>query len=215
MSTNVILALIDIAFPFFQSYAIDHFIVPQETSGIGLFALTYVLLILVQSAFFILMINASFVVEMNMGRDMKRAEFEHLQRLSFSYYNTTPVGYIHSRVMSDTNRIAGQIAWGLSDLLWCSIYVVFVFVVMFILDWKLALVVSLIVPFVLFLTNFFENKLLGYNRKVRKVNSEITGAFNEGITGVRTTKTLVGEEANDRDFRGLTQKMHHSSVAVA
>ncbi|MBQ4472899.1 MAG: ABC transporter ATP-binding protein, partial [Lachnospiraceae bacterium] len=180
MSLNVVMALMDLAFPFFQSYAIDHFIVPKTTDGIGPFGILYVVLILLQGLCVYVSVHAASTIEMNIGRDMKRAEFEHLQRLSFSYYNTTAVGYIHARVMSDTNRISQLIAWGLTDLLWCSIYVVFVFVVMFALNWKMALIIAVIVPFVVILTNFFQNRMLGWNRKVRKINSQITGAYNEG-----------------------------------
>ena len=215
MSLNVVMALLDIVFPFFQSHAIDRFIVPETTEGILPFGLFYVGLILLQGLCVFVSVHAASAIEMNIGKDMKRAEFEHLQRLSFSYYNTTAVGYIHARVMSDTNRISQLIAWGLTDLLWCSIYVIFVFVVMFVLNWKLALIIAVIVPFVVLLTNFFQNRMLGWNRKVRKINSQITGAYNEGITGVRTTKTLVGEKANDRAFEELTDRMHHSSVSVA
>ena len=49
---------------------------------------------------------------------MRRVLFTHLQTLSFSFYNVTPVGYILTRVMSDTNRIASMIAWNMTDILW-------------------------------------------------------------------------------------------------
>lgn len=94
-------------------------------------------------------------VEMKVGRDLKRACFVHLQTLSFSYYNVTPVGYILARVMSDTNRIAGLVAWNLIDVLWASTYVFGVFIAMLILNWQLALLVIIIVPVIALLTVYF------------------------------------------------------------
>ena len=66
----------------------------------------------------ILFTRRSMFIEMSLGKDLKRAQFVHLQNLSFSYYNTTPVGYILARVMSDTNRLSSMVAWGLIDLMW-------------------------------------------------------------------------------------------------
>ena len=152
---------------------------------------------------------------MNVGKDLKKAQFEHLQTLSFSYYNTTPVGYIHARVMSDTLKIAGMIAWGLVDMFWAFIYVISVFVIMFLLNWKLALIIMLIVPCIAVLTVYFQNKILHWNRRVRKVNSQITSAYNEGITGVRTSKSMVIEEDNQNNFRGITKNMHQAATKSA
>ena len=152
---------------------------------------------------------------MNVGKDLKWAQFEHLQTLSFSYYNTTPVGYIHARVMSDTLRIAGMIAWGLVDMFWAFIYVVSVFLIMFILNARLALIIMLIVPCIALLTVYFQNKILHWNRKVRRINSQITSAYNEGITGVKTSKSMVIEKDNEKHFFEKTKDMHRAASRSA
>ena len=212
---NLFLAGIDVLVPLFQSYAIDHFIAPDTLDGIGSFAGTYVAMILLQTIFVYVSVRAATIIEMNVGKDLKWAQFEHLQTLSFSYYNTTPVGYIHARVMSDTLRIAGMTAWGLVDMFWAFVYVVSVFGIMFLLNWKLALIIMLIVPCIALLTVYFQNKILHWNRKVRKINSQITNAYNEGITGVRTSKSMVIEEDNQENFRGITKQMHRASIHSA
>ena len=212
---NLLLAGIDVLVPLFQSYAIDHFIAPDTLDGIGSFAGTYVAMILLQTIFVYVSVRAATIIEMNVGKDLKWAQFEHLQTLSFSYYNTTPVGYIHARVMSDTLRIAGMTAWGLVDMFWAFVYVVSVFGIMFLLNWKLALIIMLIVPCIALLTVYFQNKILHWNRKVRKINSQITNAYNEGITGVRTSKSMVIEEDNQENFRGITKQMHRASIHSA
>lgn len=212
---NLLLAGIDVLVPLFQSYAIDHFIAPDTLDGIGSFAGTYVAMILLQTIFVYVSVRAATIIEMNVGKDLKWAQFEHLQTLSFSYYNTTPVGYIHARVMSDTLRIAGMTAWGMVDMFWAFVYVVSVFGIMFLLNWKLALIIMLIVPCIALLTVYFQNKILHWNRKVRKINSQITNAYNEGITGVRTSKSMVIEEDNQENFRGITKQMHRASIHSA
>ena len=212
---NLILAGIDVLVPLFQSYAIDNFIALNTLKGLNIFALVYVAMIVTQTVSVYISVHAATTIEMNVGKDLKKAQFEHLQTLSFSYYNTTPVGYIHARVMSDTLKIAGMIAWGLVDMFWAFIYVISVFVIMFLLNWKLALIIMLIVPCIAVLTVYFQNKILHWNRRVRKVNSQITSAYNEGITGVRTSKSMVIEEDNQNNFRGITKNMHQAATKSA
>lgn len=215
LGLNVLLAGVDILVPLFQSYAIDTFIVPNRLNGLFAFALVYIAVIASQTVCVWLSVRAATTIEMNVGKDLKRAQFEHLQTLSFSYYNTTPVGYIHARVMSDTLKIAGMIAWGLVDMFWALIYVVSVFVIMFLLNVRLALIITMIVPCIALLTVYFQNRILRWNRKVRRINSQITSAYNEGITGVKTSKSMVIERDNESRFFERTGEMHMAAVRSA
>lgn len=214
-SLNILLAGVDVLVPLFQSYAIDHFIIPDSLKGIHAFALVYVAVIVAQTISVYLSVHAATTIEMNIGKDLKWAQFRHLQTLSFSYYNTTPVGYIHARVMSDTLRIAGMIAWGLVDMFWALIYVVGVFAIMFFLNARLAFLLLLIVPCIAVLTVFFQNRILHWNRKVRKINSQITNAYNEGITGVKTSKSMVIEKENEQAFFKITEDMKYAGCRAA
>ena len=208
-------ALVDIVLPLFQRYAVNTFIQQKTLEGLGSFALAYVGIIAVQTVGVIFFSYQSMYVEMNVNKDLKRAVFTHLQTLSFSYYNVTPVGYLLSRVMSDTNRISGMIAWGMIDILWALAYVVGVLGAMFALDAKLALVVSTVVPFIALLTWYFQSRMLSYNRKIRRINSHITGAFNEGIVGAKTSKTLVIEDRNFEEFSRTTDEMYRFTIKNA
>ncbi len=209
---NIVMALIDISMPLFQRYTIDHYIGGGTLEGIGWFTLLYTAAIVFQTAVVIISTRQSMFIEMKTNRDMKRACFVHLQTLSFSFYNVTPIGYLIARVMSDTGRISGMLAWGLMDVMWSLVYVLGVFIAMLMLNWKLALLVMLIVPLIAILTAYFQNKILHWNRKTRRINSQITGAFNEGISGARTSKTLVIEEHNINDFKSLTADMRQASI---
>ena len=215
LAGNIFCALIDIALPLFQRYAIDNFIEKRTTDGLWQFALFYVVAILLQAISVTIFTRGSMKLEMRMGRDMKRSCFVHLQTLSLSYYNTTPVGYILARVMSDTNRIAGIFAWQLPDIIWALCYVISVFIAMLFLNVKLALTVMIVVPLIALLTLYFQKRILFWNRKVRKQNSRITSAYNEGIMGAKTSKTLVIEDQNTEEFKALTSDMRSFGVHAA
>ena len=165
---NGLCALVDVAIPLFQRYAIRNFIQADSLRGIVPFSLVYLLVIVLQALSVVAFARNSMTIEMNMGRDMRRSLFHHLQTLSFSFYNVTPVGYLLTRVMSDTNRIASMIAWNMTDILWALFYVLGTFAAMLALNWRLALVVIVIVPVMAVLTGYFQNRILRWNRKVRK-----------------------------------------------
>ena len=212
---NGICALVDVVLPLFQKYAIQNFIEKNTLTGLLPYALAYLAVVVVQALSVVAFARNSMHIEMNLGKDMRGALFHHLQTLSFSFYDVTPVGYLLTRVMSDTNRISSMLAWNFTDILWAMFYVLGTFAAMLALNWKLALAVIAIVPVMAILTGYFQNRILHWNRKVRKLNSRITGAFNEGITGARTTKTLVTEEQTADAFRSLTRQMHDSGIRAA
>lgn len=215
LGLNIFLAGVDVLTPLFQSYAIDHFIVPDTLGGIGVFAFSYISMIVMQTIAVYWSVHAATTIEMCVGKDLKWAQFAHLQTLSFSYYNTTPVGYIHARVMSDTLKIAGVAAWGLVDMFWAFLYVVSVFVIMFALNAQLAMILLVIVPCIAVITVVFQNKILHWNRRVRKINSQITSAYNEGITGVKTSKSMGIEKDNEEAFFERTSDMYRSAGKAA
>ena len=204
--------LVDIVLPLFQRYALNHFISLGTLDTLGRFIMAYVGILLFQVVANGISAYQASQVELFVGRDMKRASFNHLQTLAFSYYNQNSVGYIHARVMSDTNRIGSLVSWGLMDGIWNMSYILGAVVVMLSINFRLALWVLAIVPLTALAAAFFQKKLVALNRRIREINSRITGNFNEGITGAKTTKTLVIEEKMEQDFDGTTAEMKRTSV---
>ena len=112
---SVSASLIDIVFPKFQEYAINHYIGEGTLDTIRTFTVLYTALLLIKIAMDLGSTYLGNRVEMYMGRDLKQKSFDHLQTLSFSYFNQNSVGYIHSRVMSDTGRIGSLVSWSFLD----------------------------------------------------------------------------------------------------
>lgn len=207
--------LIDIVLPLFQKYALDRYVAGQTLDGLPFFILAYAAALLLQVIANTVACFQAGKVEMYVGRDMKRAAFDHLQTLSFSYYNQNSVGYIHSRVMSDTSRIGGLVSWSLMDGVWNLTYLVGAIVMMLIINARLSLLVLILVPLTFAAAAFFQKRLVHTNRRVREINSQITGRFNEGITGAKTTKSLVVEERMTCDFEETSRDMTHTSLRAA
>ncbi len=215
VALGLLTSSVDILWPLFQQYALDEFIGKGTLNGLGVFIACYVVCLLGQVIMSFISCYQANEVEMYVGRDLKRLSFNHLQTLSFSYYNQNSVGYIHARVMSDTGRIGGLVSWSLMDGVWNVTYLVGAIIVMLSINVRLALLVLVVVPLTVLASAYFQKKLVFLNRKIREINSRITGNFNEGITGAKTTKTLVVEDKMEQDFNRTSAEMKHTSVRAA
>ena len=207
--------LVDIELPLLQRYALNHFVGGGTLDTLWIFVPLYVASIVMAALVNYAACFRAMSTEAGVNRDLRDAAFDHLQTLSFSYYNQNSVGYIHARVMSDTERIGSLVSWTLMDSTWHLSYLVGAVLVMFLINAKLALLVVTILPLLVVLFTIFQKKLVAVNREMRELNSQITSDFNEGITGAKTIKTLVIEDKIYRGFERDTAAMHRKSVHAA
>ncbi|MFN8412601.1 MAG: ABC transporter ATP-binding protein [Anaerolineales bacterium] len=147
--------------------------------------------------------------------DLRKMLFNHLQDLSLSYYAQNAVGRLIARVTSDTGRVSDLLTWGIVDSTWAVMNIISSVTFMAIISWKLALIVFMILPIMLFIAVEFRKKILAEFRVSRRANSKITGAFNENFQGVRVVKALRREDENTREFQGLTTRMYNASYRAA
>ena len=211
---TVLVGVFNTILPLFQQYAFDNFIEKGTMDGILPFTLLYVLCLVATMVLdYIASYNCS-RIEMYVLRDMRRTVFNHLQTLSVSYFNVNSVGRIHARVMSDTSNISSIISWDVYQGGWNVTYILSAVVIMLALNWVLALCVIVIIPLVALASCYFQRRLTILNRRVREINSEITGGFNEGITGVETSKTLAVEDKLDKRFFNNTNRMHRQATRL-
>ena len=208
-------SLTDIVLPLFQRYALDQFVGLGKFDTIVYFLVAYILTILIAAGSNYISCALATIIEMRVNRELRQTGFNHLQTLSFSYFNQNSVGYIHARLMSDTSRIGSLVSWSLVDFVWRISYLIGAIAVMVMLNPRLAAMVLSILPLLAILFAVFQKKLIRINRQVREVNSRITGNFNEGITGAKTIKSLAVEEKMEDRFCAETATMRKKSVQAS
>jgi len=205
----------DSYFTFLSKRIVDEGILADDRVALTRFVVTYSLLILVQAAGVFALIFLTGILGERVRYDLRKKMFEHLQELSFSYFDRTPVGWIMSRVTSDSGRMAELVTWGLLDVTWGFMNITTGVYFMMIINWRLALVVFAIIPVLVVVAARFRKKIIVEYRLVRKINSKITGAYNENIQGVRVVKALCREEENLREFGELSGEMYRASYRAA
>ena len=211
----VAVAVIDALFPLLNRYAVDQFIVPGTREGLVGFIVLYAVVVAVQAFNVWALIAIAGKLEMEICYDLRRIGFTRLQELSFSYYDKTPVGWIMARMTSDSQRLGETISWSIVDIVWGMTMMLAISVFMLVMNVVLGLIVLAVVPALAVASAYFQKRILKAQREVRKTNSKISGAYNEGIVGAKTTKTLNREGANLEEFQGLTGRMRSSSIRAA
>ncbi|MBQ3141474.1 MAG: ABC transporter ATP-binding protein [Clostridia bacterium] len=207
-------AAADALVPYFSRYAFNVFVAEGHLNGLGVFAALYVAVALMQSFFTFIFCKQSIYLEMNVGRDMRNACYEKLQNQSLSYYNVTPVGYLLSRVLNDTNNIGSIFSWRMADMMWALAYLVFCVGSMFYLNAKLAVIVVTLFGLALVGLCKFDGKILRRNREARRINSILSASFNENISGAKTIKSLAVEDSVCSAFDGKNLQLRSKSIAA-
>ncbi|MBN2605539.1 MAG: ABC transporter ATP-binding protein [Bacilli bacterium] len=215
LAAAIVLAIIDTIQPLFSKYAIDEIITNNNLDVLPKFLALYIISMFSIGFMVYLFIIHAGQVQQKLSFALRRKAFSRLQELPFSYYDKTPVGWIMARMTSDSRNLSDILSWGMIDLSWGLLMMIGITVAMLIINLKLALITLLCLPFLIGLSIYFRTRILKAYRKIRKTNSKITGSFNEGIMGAKTTKTLVLEEQNFQDFDRLTSSMKRHSIRAA
>ncbi|MEA1976856.1 MAG: ABC transporter ATP-binding protein [Chloroflexota bacterium] len=210
-----VVSALDAYFTFLGKQIIDVGIIPGDRVALFQIIRTYALLTIVQVINVFGFIYLAGVLGERVQYDLRKNTFNHLQNLSLSYFDRTPVGWIMSRVTSDSERIAQLVTWGLLDVTWGLLNIGTAVYFMLVINWQLALIVLMMIPILIIIATQFKKKILLQFRLVRKINSKLTGAYNEQIAGVRVIKALNREVKSLDEFSELTSEMYNASYRAA
>ena len=213
--TIALTSCMDAYFTYINKGFVDQGISMKDNAALMHLATIYGSLILFQAVTVFSFVYLAGVLGERVQYDLRRIMFNHLQELSLSYYAQNAVGRLIARVTSDSGRVADLMTWGVVDTTWAFMNITTSLIFMTIINWKLALIVSVIIPIMMIIAVQFRKKILVEFRNSRRANSKITGAYNENIQGVRVVKALGREDENLKEFQSLTGTMYHASYRAA
>jgi ATP-binding cassette, subfamily B, bacterial len=210
-----LVSVVDSYFTFLSKRIIDEGILAGDAEALIRIVVQYGIFIVIQAGLVLGFIYFAGVLGERVQYDLRRRMVNHLQNLSLSYFNRMPVGWIMSRVTSDSRRVGELVSWGFLDITWGVTNIIAALAFMAYINWRLAILVFFIIPILIVVSARFKKKILVEYRQVRKLNSKITSSYNENITGVRVVKSLRREEANLREFDDLAGDMYRASFRAA
>jgi ATP-binding cassette subfamily B protein len=212
---GALVSFFDLCLPFLTGRIVDAVTAHGAAAKLGPYMLEYGAVILGFFGCVWGFINLAGRNTVDISYDIRQSCFDKLQRLPFSYYDRKAVGWLMARMTSDCSNLSRIMAWSMLDIAWGSCTLCGAIALMLCMAWRLALVVITVAPILIIISRFFQVRLLKTSRALRKANSLTTAAFNEGIVGVRTSKSLVREDRNSDEFAKLTEAMYVHAVKNA
>lgn len=212
MMFSSMLAILDISIPLFNRYAIDNFFTEGDFSNWPIFVGLYILLAIGFGLSIWGFIRQAGVIEAETSYELRKQAFEKIQKLSYSYFDKTPHGWIMARMTSDARKLSQIISWGLVDIVWASLSMIMILIVLYFTYIKLAIVITIFLPVMLGIAIIFQKVILKKYREAKKHNSQLTAQYNEGFQGAKTTKSLTIEEENFFEFKDTARQLRRASV---
>lgn len=208
-----ITSILDVIFPLLNSYALDTLAsgnASQQT--FTTFVIMYVVMVIAFALCVYTYLHLTGIVENQFAYDLRKMAFDKVQSLSFSYFDKNSEGWIISRLTSDITRLTEIMSWGFMDAVFGLISIIGISIIMLVVNFRLALLILIVVIPLVFISNFFQKRILEQQRLVRKQNSEVTAAFSESINGAKTIKSLAIENEMSNDFKTVASRMRKSSL---
>ena len=200
MTCAVLVALIDLAFPY-VSRASMYKLLPGKLYTV------FFAVMAIMAAAFVLKVALYYVITVvghNMGvlveSDMRRDVFTHMQELSCSYYDNNRTGVLMSHITSDLFEVTELAHHGPENILICTLTIAGALGVMFTLDWRLALVLAVLLPVCLWFTMSQRVRMKSANVEVKRKTAQIYAAIESSISGIRTAKAFANEEQEHEKF---------------
>jgi ATP-binding cassette subfamily B protein len=135
--------------------------------------------------------------------DLRRKLFRHLQRLSLGFYERNRAGTVISRLTNDVEALDQLVTDGVTSLVQNSLTLFGSAVILFFLDWRLALATLTVMPLMSLATAVFRRRSSRAYRRVRERLGSVTAALQESISGMRVVQAHVREERDAADFRSV------------
>jgi len=211
--TSIFLGVLDIVNSQLIRWALEDFVGSSTISN--MFYLFCALSLLFSFTFgfcVFLFIKKAGEIEAYTSYELRRQSFESLQRQSFSYYDKTHHGWLMARMTSDSRKLSNILSWGLLEIIWTISLSIFVIIVLFITDWRLACIFLVVIPLMALISFLFQKQVLKHNRISRSYNSKSTAKYNESFMGAKTTKSLVIENDNLNEYSDIANNLKKSTI---
>ena len=145
--------------------------------------------------------------------DMRHAVFNHMQSLSFSFFDRNRTGVLMSRITSDLFEITELSHHGPEDIVISALTIIGSMIVMFTIQWKLALVLAVTLPILIAFTLSRRVNMKRANIEVKRQTAEINASIESGISGIRTAKAFANEKTEDDKFTAANERYKNSKKA--
>ena len=212
MACAIIVSVIDMVFPYISRMSMNR-LLPQSLfttffAVMGIMILAFIFRAVLYYVITVVGHRMGVLVESDMRRDI----FTHMQDLSCSFYDKNRTGVLMSRITSDLFEITELAHHGPENVVICTLTIVGSIVMMFTIEWRLALVIAVTLPLCLWFTLSQRKRMKEANVEVKRKTAEISAAIESSISGIRTAKAFANEQQESDKFDKANELFRGSKV---
>jgi len=206
----VVVGLLELGFPLAVKLFIDD-LLPSQNWGLIAGVAALLLVIYILNAGLMAVVNYwGHALGISIETDMRRQAFDHIQKLSFRYFDNNKTGHLITHVTKDLEEV-GEIAHhGPEDLFIAIMTFIGAFLLMFSVHWKLALMTTVVVPFIAWLTSRYGARMTTTWRSLFGKVGEFNARVTESVGGIRVVKAF-GNEDHERDLFALSNEGYRAT----
>ena len=212
MICAVLVAAIDLIFPYVSRAAMKTMLPQKMFSAFFAVMAVLVLAFVIKSLLYYVITVVGHKMGVLVESDMRRDVFTHMQDLSCSFYDKNRTGILMSHITSDLFEVTELAHHGPENILICSLTIFGALAIMFTLDWRLALVLTVILPVCLWFTMAQRVKMKKANVEVKRKTAQIYAAIESSISGIRTAKAFANEDQESEKFEQANAMFRGSKV---
>lgn len=206
----LLVAAVDLAFPLVSRWSMNN-LLPDNAYGVffavmGTMAAAY----LIRSLLYFVICYWGHIFGVRVEADIRQDLFRHMQTLGYDYFDHTRTGQLMSRLTSDLFEITELAHHGPEDLVISTLTIIGALVVMFLIEWRLALVVCVVLPILLFVVIIRRRKMSAASKGVKVKTAAINAEIESSLSGIRTAKAFANEDVEYRKFGAANERFKTS-----
>ena len=210
MSCAFLIAAIDLAFPLITRQFINDIIPNGKLKIFYIFIIALLILAVVRAVLNYIIDYWGHIVGTRMERDMRRDLFEHLQTLSFDYFDNIKTGHLMSRIVNDLREISELAHHGPEDLFLSLVMLIGSFIILTTIEWRLTLIIYSFLPLLIWYATLKRKKMTSAFRSVRKRIANVNAQLENSISGIRVAKSFTNEEYEIEKFNEGNREFNRS-----
>ena len=216
----ILLSMVDLVGPALIGYGIDHYIAPttqtlsetQRSIGLLKVASVYLFVLIIGLVLRYLHVLLLSIIGQRIMFDMRSQMFDHLQRLSLSYFDHNPVGRLMTRLTNDIDALNEMFTSGAISILGDVLTILGITILLLVINWQLALVTFVVMPPLFWIASYFRVAMRDNFRAIRVRLARINAYIAENIGGMYIVQLFNREQRNFERFDDLNRDYLHQTV---
>lgn len=202
----VLSSIFSTAQPYLIKVAIDNYITPKDYEGLVRIVYILIALLCAEVTMQFLFSYYSNWLGQTVIRDVREKLFAHLLRFKMRYFDKSSIGVLVTRAVNDMERIGEIFSSGLFEMASDLLKMFVITIVMFVIDWKLALISYATMPLILYFTRWFQRSMNAAFVEVRHQVANLNAFVQERISGIKVLQLFAQEREELENFKKINEK---------